>query len=190
MACFVKPIPDSLHVEDLHGTGKIIFIPTDEFPISKLESLSHFYYSHYGLTIPIESPLTLPSTAYNQNRQQFIAQEILGEAKKHYGSLYSQSTLIPMVFTKQDMYIEDVNWGYAFGLRRKGTAVVSTARMDYGFLSLWTANEEIQDSRLRKMVTKNIGLLHYHLPLSDNCRSAVYNNIMGPRELDFMSDYL
>ena len=190
LACLVKPLPDSLPVEDLHGRGKIIFIPTDDFPISKLEALSHFYHSSYGLDIAIASPLTLPSTAYNRDRKQFIAQEILGEAEKHYGSWFSQSTRVPIVFTEQDIYIEKVNWGYAFGLRRDGAAVVSSARMDYGFLSLWTASEETQDSRLRKMVTKNIGLLHYHLSLSNNCRSAMYNNIMGPRELDLMSDYL
>ena len=95
VVCLFKPIPGPVPVENLHGTGRIIFIPTDDFPISKLEDLSHFYHSTYGLNIDIASPLSLPSTAYNQKRKQFIAQEILAEAKMPFCQLLFSITFDP-----------------------------------------------------------------------------------------------
>ena len=44
-------------------------------------------------------------------------------------------------------------------------------------------------SRLTKMVAKNIGVLYYGLPLSNDPRSALYGNIGGTDELDVMTEY-
>lgn len=41
-------------------------------------------------------------------------------------------------------------------------------------------------ARLRKMVGKNIGVLFFRLPLSDDPRSMMYGSIGGPQELDTM----
>jgi hypothetical protein len=43
-------------------------------------------------------------------------------------------------------------------------------------------------SRIRKIVTKNVGVLYYKLGPSDNPRSVLYRNIGGLRELDNMSE--
>jgi hypothetical protein len=51
-----------------------------------------------------------------------------------------------------------------------------------------TAPEEVQFARFRKMVAKNIGVLYYRLPLSQDPRSLMYADIGGPQELDVMSD--
>jgi hypothetical protein len=39
-------------------------------------------------------------------------------------------------------------------------------------------------------VTKDIGVLYYHLPLSSHCQSPVFGRIGGPQELDFMGEDL
>jgi len=186
----VEPIPDPTPVEDLHGSGTIVFIPTDDFPISTLETLSAFFFNSYGLEIIIGSRLTLPPMTYDLNREQFIAEKILDEVKKNYSWIPSEKPFIPIAFTKSDMYIEKYNWRYAFGFGRDWRVIVSTARMDYGFLNIWSTNQKIQDVRLRKMVTKNIGAWYYRLPLSDNRRNAMYGNVGGPQDLDCMGDYL
>jgi hypothetical protein len=41
---------------------------------------------------------------------------------------------------------------------------------------------------LRKMVTKNIGVLYYHLPQSNNPQSVLYQNVGGISELDYMGE--
>jgi hypothetical protein len=88
-----------------------------------------------------------------------------------------------------DMYIPSFPWRYAFSYRRQDRlAVVSTARMDRGCLGLFTAGKERRLARLRKMVGKNLGVLYFGLPLSDDPRSLLYANIGGPQELDVMSE--
>ena len=44
------------------------------------------------------------------------------------------------------------------------------------------------EARIRKMVTKNIGVLYYHLPQSIHPKSAMYGAIGGIEELDFMGE--
>ena len=41
--------------------------------------------------------------------------------------------------------------------------------------------------RLQKLVTKSIGLMYFGL-LSDDPGSVLYRNILGPRDLDRMSE--
>ena len=66
-------------------------------------------------------------------------------------------------------------------------AVVSYARMNpviFGNLP----DDELLQSRLRKMVTKNVGIMCYGLPLSPDPRSVMYGNIGGTDELDVMTE--
>jgi hypothetical protein len=42
----------------------------------------------------------------------------------------------------------------------------------------------LSETRLRKMVTKDIGILYYGLPQNQNPKSVLYNGIMGIEELD------
>ena len=38
------------------------------------------------------------------------------------------------------------------------------------------------------MVTKNIGIICFGLPLSENPRSVLFNNVLGVEELDRMTE--
>ncbi len=46
--------------------------------------------------------------------------------------------------------------------------------------------EDFCATRLRKMVTRDIGLLYFGLPLSTEPRSVLYNNILSVDDLDGM----
>ncbi len=78
-----------------------------------------------------------------------------------------------------------VNWRFAFGWRvvNARTAVVSTARMSLHYKGepFWGTSVKV---RMRKIVTKDIGILYYGLSQSDNPKSVLYNSILGIQELD------
>ena len=190
LGCFLQATPKPHALEELHGSGKITFIPIDNFPHSTLVQFSEFFHKTYQLDVHISEPLHLPPSTFNSSREQYIAEFVLAETKDRLFSSSSSDHIIPIIFTNQDMYIQKYNWRYAFSFRQNGMAVISTARMDSGLLNLWTVSKETQISRLRKMVTKNIGVLYYHLPFSDHCQSAMYGHVGGPQELDLMSDQL
>jgi hypothetical protein len=78
-------------------------------------------------------------------------------------------------------------WRFTFSLRSEEDhfAVVSYARMDPARLGGRTDAERLK-TRLRKMVAKNIGIMYYGLPISQDPRSVLYGQIGGVRELDEM----
>ncbi len=43
-------------------------------------------------------------------------------------------------------------------------------------------------TRMRKVVTKCVGVLYYHLAQSDDPQSVLYRNVGGIRELDYMGE--
>ncbi len=188
--CLIKPAPESASIQELRGSGEVVFIPVGRFPIALLEMYAQFFQETYGLPITILPPLSVPFPAFDSDRGQYIAEEILAEVERQVLPSGSNTPLIPIVFTDQDMYIQKYTWKYAFSLRQNGMAVVSSSRMGFSLNPFSEADQETRDARLRKMVTKNIGILYYHLPFSDHCRSAMYGGVGRPQELDFMNDRL
>jgi len=67
--------------------------------------------------------------------------------------------------------------------------VVSTARLNPRFFGI-SEGEDVAFSRARKLFTKNIGLLYYGLPDSDDPDSPLYNNILSVADLDEMNEPL
>jgi hypothetical protein len=46
------------------------------------------------------------------------------------------------------------------------------------------ADQALLDTRLRKVITKNIGILYFRLPQSNDPRSVLYKSILGIDDLD------
>ena len=104
--------------------------------------------------------------------------------KSAYPDLTSTPEAIMIGLTTEDMYIAQYSWQFTFSWRQEGKyAAVSDARM-----SLGVPSEEQVKARLRKMVTKNIGILYYRLPQSNDPRSVLYKDIGGISELDYMGE--
>jgi predicted Zn-dependent protease len=170
--------------QSLKGWGKLYFIPLGDFPSSTTEDLIVHYQSKYGLSIEARPNLPLKFSVVNTARQQLIAEELIALIKSAYPDLVSNTEAIIIGLTTEDMYIAQYNWQFSFGWRQEGKyAVVSNARM-----SLGDPSEEQQKARLRKMVSKNIGILYYRLPQSNDPRSVLYKDIGGISELDYMGE--
>jgi predicted Zn-dependent protease len=168
----------------LKGWGKLYFIPLGDFPTSTTEDLIAHYQSKYGLSIEARPNLPLKFSVVNTARQQLIAEELIALIKSAYPDLVTNTEAIIIGLTTEDMYIDQYNWQFSFGWRQEGKyAVVSNARM-----SLGDSSEEQQKARLRKMVSKNIGILYYRLPQSNDPRSVLYKDVGGISELDYMGE--
>ena len=120
----------------------------------------------------------------NSERQQITAEAVISSIKEKNSALVDDPQAILIGLTTEDMYIEQYDWQFSFGWRQEGRyAVISNARM-----SLGRPSAEKAHSRLRKMVTKNIGILYYRLRQSDDPRSVLYTNVGGISELDAMGE--
>ena len=172
-------------VASLHGPGRVYLVPFDGFPPDKAKAVADHYRRGFGTPVELAPAATSPSDAYNAARHQWSVSALLTMLKH----LYPSERAVVIGLTESDIYIPGVNWRYAFSYRQEGRlAVVSTARMQRGCLGLVRASEDRLMARLRKMVGKNIGVLHYKLPLSRDRRSLLYAYVGGPQELDAMSE--
>jgi predicted Zn-dependent protease len=172
-----SPIP----VPPLPVGRSVFFAPVGEFPREDAEALAAHYNEKFGMAIGILPSLALPREAYDLNRRQVVAERVLDAVVATYGQAAGPASVV-IVLVDRDMYIADSTWKFAYGLRDKGhLAVVSTAHLDDGLLGNKT-------QRLQKMVTKDIGILYFGLPQSDDPKSVLYKNVLGPLDLDRMSE--
>ncbi|MFY9610718.1 MAG: hypothetical protein WAU45_19170 [Blastocatellia bacterium] len=169
----------------LRGFGKLYFVPLEDFPLSTIQDLVDHYKDKYGISIEVLPSVPLSPSVLDTKRQQLIAEELITLMKREFRSLANDPEAILIGLTNEDMYIANYDWRFAFSHRQEQKyAVVSSARMtSESFFSGGTAK-----SRLRKMVTKNIGILYYHLAQSGDPRSVLYRDIGGTLELDNMGE--
>ena len=178
------PVPK----EKLKGSGKLYLVPLGDFPTEIAADLTSFYRDKYKLEIETLPTVPLSEAAVNRKRDQLIAEQVVAIMKQANPQITNDPDAIMIGLTTQDMYINKMDWRFAFSWRDEGKyAVVSSARM-YLPVRRWKISEKRMVKRLRKMVTKNVGILYYHLAQSDNPRSVLYRNVGGIRDLDYMRE--
>jgi predicted Zn-dependent protease len=168
--------------------GRVQFVPIEDYPEAVLKELAGHYQRRYGLDVAVAPAFEVPEAAIDERRQQLKSTVITQALQAQYPQPEG-GRLIVIAFLEEDMYIPEVNWNYAISYRHADRyAVVSSARLTRGCLGLVEASDEQSRSRLRKMVTKNIGMLYFELPASEDPRSVLYGRIGGPQEFDRMSE--
>jgi predicted Zn-dependent protease len=165
--------------------SRICFVPIADFPTEKIESLVRYYRQKYNLEIAILNRIPVDSGTKDDSRQQLVAEKLAESVRSGVPKYAHDPKVILIGFTAEDIYPVSQNWRFAFGWRLGSTnsAVVSTARMGLHYAGE-PSDPTLPDTRLRKMVTKDIGILYYGLSQSSNPKSVLYNQIMGIEELD------
>jgi len=154
-----------------------------------LDSLPDYYRAKLNLTVEILPPLPLESGSFNPERNQFVAEGLIASMQRHLPRLAADPAAVVIGVTEADMYIRAFDWRFAFNYYR-GTerfAVVSTARMTPWLYRL-RGKEYFLHARMRKMVSRDIGLLVYRLPLSQDPTSLLYGNVGGLNDLDLIQE--
>jgi predicted Zn-dependent protease len=166
----------------VHAT--IVVVPIGDLPADRLASLPREYAAEYGLSLTLADPIPLAPAAFDPSRNQFVAQGLIDAMAAVHPELSGGSQIVIGV-TRADIYIRDVDWQWAFGLREGGRlAVVSTARMRRPLLP------EDEWALMRKMLTRDIGFLCYQLAPTDDPRDIMYRDVLGLDDLLLMSDHL
>lgn len=161
---------------------EIILVPLGDFPDAKVQALVNYYREKHGLKVKTVPPLRIDPAVMDPRRRQMIAEEALEMMQWGYPRLSGDPRAVMIGLTDVDMYIRRSEWRFTFSWRQYGRfAVVSDARMSIG-------GADKSDARLRKMVTKNIGIMYYGLEPSEDPRSVLYRYVGGLDELDFMGE--
>ena len=182
--CFRKSDYVPISKQSLNRSGKLYLVPLGEFSKLVAEELASYYKTKYGISAETLPTVYIPPSARNAERQQLIAEEAVDLMRRVNSEISGNPNAILIGLTTEDMYISQYDWRFSFSWREQGKyAVVSSGRMNLGNVS-----EDETRKRFRKMVTKNVGILYFHLPQSDDPRSVLYRNVGGIRELDYMGE--
>ena len=162
---------------------KICFVPLGDFPVEQLESLKSYDKAKFGIEISISKSVPVDPRLWDTSRGQLRAEDLAASLRPALPQYDGNTILIG--FTSDDVYPVSQGWRFAIGWRSSttGSAVVSTARLGLPNGGE-PADAQISATRLRKIVTKDIGIFYFGLPQSSNPKSVLYNQIGGIEELD------
>lgn len=166
----------------------VYFVKLGRFSSPSPERLVQYYGQKLGLDIRVLPEVPFERRAVNHGRQQLVAEELVDLMKRAYPDLANDPQAVLIGITADDMYIRESRWRFAFSRRQEGRfAVVSSARMDPVFLG-GPADDELLHIRLRKMISKNVGIMYYGLPQSKDRRSVLFGPILGLDDLDSIGE--
>lgn len=192
--CFRKRNSAPVDKSSLKGSGKLYLVPLGGFSPSIAEELAAYYKTRYGIPAEVLPNVHLGPSTMNAERDQLIAEEAVAVMKRDNSDVSNNPDAILIGLTSEDMYIAKYNWQFSFSWREQGKyAVVSTGRMNLpcrpGLLQRkQPVTDDLIRVRLRKMVTKNVGILYFRLRQSDDPRSVLFRNVGGIEELDYMGE--
>ena len=177
----------SINLPTVEGK-KIYFVAVGDFPESQMQDLVAYYRQKLNLEVQVLKTIPPDPRVFDASRQQLAAEPLVDSIHASFADLTKDPGTILIGLTTADMYPTSMNWRFAFGWRKPDlhTAVVSSARMSLHYPG--ESSDARPEIRLRKVLTKDIGLLYYGLPQSDNPRSALYNQILGIQELDAVGE--
>lgn len=169
--------------------SKVYFVPLGDFPADQLDPLVEFYRQRFGIEVSVLKNVPIDESTRDSARQQIVAEKLLGALQKSVSGYANDRKAILIGFTSEDLYPASQNWQFCFGWRdaTAHTAVVSTARLNLRRDSAPFA-ADISASRLRKVVTKDVGMLYFGLPQNGNPKSVMYQFVVGIDDLDQVGD--
>ena len=152
-----------------------------------MDELPEFYRSRHGLFVQLLDPVPLDAKARNTAREQLIFGELIQLMHARYPHLAKDKSAFLIGITDEDMYIESLNWNFAYTAynERARVGVVSSARFIPHPLA---GNETLLRARIRKMVSRTMGFVVFDLPRSNDPSSVMYRDLYGSASADLMSD--
>jgi predicted Zn-dependent protease len=179
----------SLCVTGCNNTKNLYFVPIGDAPTSEINALVTYYNQKFGIEIHVLPQIAPRPSDLEPQRQQLIAENVIQTMLRMYPKYANDRTSILIGITGQDIYPLGAGWHFCFGWRipDSRSAIVSTARMNLEYPGE-PAAEATVEKRLRKTVTKDIGILYYGMSPNNNPQSVLYSGILGIQELDRVTE--
>ncbi|MGA8215920.1 MAG: YcxB family protein [Candidatus Sulfotelmatobacter sp.] len=181
-------LPPPASRDQLHGSGQIYLVPIGNTAPLLTPSLLQYYQSKYGLLLHVLPSIPVPEWARDQARQQLVADELIEATRRAYPQQAGSLDSILIALTDEDIYISGLDWKFALNFRQTRQAlVISTARLNPVYYGKPPA-PSLLEARLRKLLTKNIGISFYGLDLTGDRGSVLYRDIEDMETLDAMGE--
>jgi len=152
-----------------------------------LQWAAAYYKSKLGIELTELAPIPLDPKIIDPARNQLNADKCFDFLEEKYPEIARDPSSILIGVTSRDMYLPGFKWSYyAENARSEGRfAIISSARLHPpSLLGKW--NPEWLTSRLHKLLTKNILMLYFDLPMSSDYTSMLSGGVLSGAEIDRM----
>jgi YD repeat-containing protein len=165
----------------------IFLIPMDLEPGESIGWAPAYYRLKMDVDVRVLPEATLPKGLEDPVRGQIDSERYVEHIRRTYRQLAENPANVIIAVTSRDIFIRSYGWSFAENYRQDGRfAVISSARMHpFSLFDRW--NPEWIRSRVQKMLTKNIAMLYYDLPMSCESTSLLSSGVLYGREIDLMS---
>jgi predicted Zn-dependent protease len=172
------------------GKGKVLALVPIGASVERVAALDEIFRTELKLETAILPAIEPDAAGVDKRRKQLVAEKLVDQIRTEHRHLVSTGKVVVIGVTDQDMLLRAApKRAFAFSHRDSSSsiAVVSTFRMDPRNLGTGI-NDAVLESRLRKMVAKNIGMLLYGLPASNDPHSLLFGGIDDVGEIDFIDE--
>jgi hypothetical protein len=171
--------------------GVVLYLlPIGNLPQKYVDAVSARVRAQFSMPVTVLPPAAFEHGAEGSVGPRVVADDLIAFSRERYAATLRETGARLIAITPYDMYTPQIpRWDFTFALRddQNRVAVVSYARMDPTIFDN-EPDDELLESRLRKMIIKNVGILCYARSASTDSRSVLYGNIGGTDELDLMTE--
>jgi YD repeat-containing protein len=145
-----------------------------------------YYSAKLGIELHVLPAIHLDPKLIDPVRNQLNTDECFEFLTEKYRQISRDPGSILLVVTSRDMYSPNLDWSYAVNMRSNGRyAIVSSARLHpTSLLEKW--NPEWLTSRVQKLLSKNLLMLYFDLPLSSDYTSLLSGGVFSGNKIDAM----
>jgi YD repeat-containing protein len=172
---------------DYPAPGLVYLLPLDNDSVSDIKDLPAYFKARLGLDVTILPIQQLPPDAVDPNSKQLIGEAALDSIERAHQNILDNMDAVIIGITSQDLNIQAYRWGFATNFRRGRFGIVSTARL-HSMPPFAGANPEVFPVRVRKLITKNLAILHYQFGLVPDPTSALATSAFTFEDVDEMGE--
>lgn len=172
---------------DYPAPGGVYLLPLDDAAATDVKDLPMYYKARLGLDVALLPVQQLGSEIVDTKAKQVVAEKALDSIEQNHHEIVDDLDSVILGVTSQDLNIQTSGWTFTTNYRRGRFGIISTARL-HGLTWFAGRNPEVFLVRVRKMVTKNLALLHYPLFLSPDVSSALATSTFTTTDVDEMGE--
>ena len=164
----------------------VYFVPIGLDEGESLEWAPAYYRARLGVDVVVLPPVPLDPKLMDPERNQLNADKCFDFMRQQHPEIAGDPSSLLIAVTSTDLYIPALGWSYAENSRWDSRyAIISSARLHPPLLGLW--NPEWLNSRVQKLLTKNIGILYFDLPMSADYTSLLSSGVLSGIQIDEMA---
>lgn len=180
------PQPEAVRVR---GSGTIYLVPLGKPVLYTLDGLQEYLQRRFEAKVELLPWLPLPLGVWHDSYPHAVeADKLIEYMKGAHPEVANDPEVILIGITERQMAADAFGWSSSFTIRRQGRLAVISTQLMGPWTPLEEANPEVVQSRLRKVLLKDIGLLYLKLPLSSDPTSVLLANLDSTTTIDLMTE--